>query len=295
MDYTTKKQQLLAELRQYTDLRIEISEDGQDDERVLSVLEAFLEPYRKQADIASFWLAFLRDELSGEEIARGLRRYHLQDETAAVVFLLYFPQGYDDAVTEILIGLSGGNDRILSLDETHLALLRLPRGVLSPEALREMASVMADTLSADAMIPVHISYDACVEELPALPQSFRNAQLAESCGLLFSSADQIHPYHEMGLGKLVSKLSYEDCHEYLADHLGSFRFDTLDAELSTTVHAFFDAGLSIAETARSLFIHRNTLVYRLDKFEKLSGLDLRNFDDAVTAKLAMLMEVYCAK
>lgn len=295
MDYTARKQQLLAELRQYTDLRIEISEDGQDDERVLSVLEAFLEPYRKQADLSSFWLSFLLDELSEQEVMRGMRLYHLRETAAAAVFLLYFPQGYDETVMEILSGLSGGSDRLLNLDETHLLLLRLPRGVLSIENLRETALTMADTLSADAMIPVHISYDSCVEELSALPQSFRNAKLAETCGLLFSSAEHIHPYHELGLGKLVSKLSIDDCREYLADHLGNFRFDTLDAELSATVHAFFDAGLSIAETARNLFIHRNTLVYRLDKFEKLSGLDLRNFDDAVTAKLAMLMEVYCSE
>ena len=292
-DYLTRKRQLLQELRTFTGLDMEIAEDGQqDEEHVLSVLDAFCEPYRTQMDAGSFWLAFLQGALSEEDEEKGLSHHQRTEVGAAVIYLLYFPQGYDETVTEILSGFAGVSDHILEQDEAHVILLRLLRAPLGQDRLQETASEIADTLSADAMIPVYVSYDSCVDDLVKLPQSFQRVTLTESCGLLFSSSERVHAYGRLGLGKLVSKLSHDDCREYLIEHLGEFRFSSLDAELSTTIRMFFEAGLSIAQTARRLYIHRNTLVYRLDKFARQSGLDLRNFDDAVTARLAMLMEAY---
>lgn len=292
-DYSTRKNQLLKELAEHTGLKITVEEDGQQDAaHMLSVLDALCEPYRVQQDNDRFWLSLIRGDLSEKQILNGLARYHMTEDNPCAVYLVYFPQGCDETSAAVLANLSGPGDHVISVDEDHIALLRIFAGAIGLERMNEIALAVADTLIADAMVPVHVSYDACLDKLTDLPESFMHVTTTETCGLLFSGSESVHGYHNLGLGKIVTRLSYDDCSEYINEHLGSFRFASLDSELSTTINAFFETGLSMAKTARRLFIHRNTLVYRLEKFEKLSGLDLRNFDDAVTARLAMLMEMY---
>ncbi len=293
MDYTTRKQQLLDELAKLTGLKITIDEDGQQDAaHTLSVLDALCEPYRKQQDAAKFFLSLIKGDLSENQIISGLERYHTSDESPCAVFLVYFPQGCDETSSAVLSNLSGPLDHVVAVDDEHMALLRIFAQAIGHDRMQEIAASIADTLLAEAMVPVHVSYDACMEKLTEIPGSYQRVTTTEFCGLLFASSEAVHDYHNLGLGKVVVKLSYDDCSEYINEHLGNFRFATLDSELSTTINTFFDTGLSMANTARRLFIHRNTLVYRLEKFEKLSGLDLRDFNDAVTARIAMLMELY---
>ncbi len=292
MNDKTTREELLEELRRYTGLKIEITEDGQQSEdEVLSVLSMFVRPYKNQDDKAGFFRGLLEQTLSGEAEASGRMRYHLSEDTVFALFLMYFPQGYDEAAGEIIKGLSDGGDVIIEWDDAHLILIKEMRSVVSQARLKEKASEIADTLSADAMIPVLLSFDETKQGISRLGEAYRNAVTAEIFGRQFSSTARISFYRELGLGKLVSRLSEEDCREYISEQLGDFRFDSLDDEMSETIRMFFDTGLSIAETARRLFIHRNTLLYRLEKFEKRSGLDLKKFDDAVAARLAMFMEV----
>lgn len=288
-----QKNHLLEELTRRTGLFIVLpKEQDVDEAQIVNILERFLEPYRKSLDLSEFWLSFLRGNLSAEETSKSINRFHLKEATTAVVFLLCFSQGVSAEAETVLGDLFGEGSWILHPDENHLILLRLLRNVVSTEKLREEAKTLVDTLSAEIMVPVSVSFDECVERLSELPDSFKKVEFAENCGRRFSPGSQVHAYHDLGLGKLIGKLTKEDCREYLEDHLGGFRFDAMDQELSITIHIFFEEGLSIARTSRRLYVHRNTLVYRLDKFEKLSGLDLRRFDDAVTARLAMLMETY---
>ena len=284
---------LLKEIEKHTGLRLLIAQDQEaDEERVASVLEGFLEPYKKGLGLNEFWLSFLKDQIPNEELEIHMKSFQLREATTAVVFLLRFPMGTNAHVQAIIQDLKGDDARIIAADEEHYILLKQLSGPVSKEKLREEANVLVDTISAELMIPVYVSYDECVDSLLKLPESFKRVEFAEKCGRWFSPSERVYSYHDLGLGKLIGKLSMEDCREYLSDHLGSFRFDAMDAELSTTIHTFFEEGLSIANTARRLYVHRNTLVYRLDKFEKLSGLDLRRFEDAITARIAMLMEVY---
>ena len=287
---------LLAEIQRATGVSLALAENNTaDDEKIVSVLEDFLSPYRQRTETSDFLLSFLMGEWTDSEARKFFQRIQWEEATTMVVFLLYFPQGYDDTILEIIGSLFGTEDFILKKDESHLILLRRFRSGRTDQKLCEDASVLVDTLSADALIPVIVSFDSCVENLTSLPASFERVCFAERCGRLFYSSEQIHFYHNLGLGKLVSKLSTDDCEEYLADYLGEFRFDSLDPELESTVQAFFEHDLSIADTARALYVHRNTLVYRLDKFQRLSGLDLRDFGDALTARIAMLMEVYISE
>ena len=293
MDTNDKTRRLLDELAKCTGIVFEVApQQKMDPEKLNTALEDLLAPYRKGYDLSDFWLSFLNNTISGEEVEEGWRRFQLKDETEALLYLLYFPHGYGEEVEAILRDLSGEGAWLLEPDDLHLILLKTPRQPYSGERLREEAGTIADTIAAEAMVKVAVSYDEVVKTLSGLPDSLKKAQFAEDCGRSFYPGERVYSYHELGLGKLVGKLSREDCLEYLEDHLGNFRFDSMDRELSVTVQSFFEEGLSIARTSRRLYVHRNTLVYRLDKFEKLSGLDLRRFDDAVVARLAMLMEIY---
>ena len=292
MNARRQTEDLLEEIKRHTGLSFSIDLDNEDEEQAIAVLEQFLEPYRRQGKASEFWTACLKGELPQDDMEKGIRQYHLKETTKALVFLVCFPQGYDETAVTVIRDLSNDDDRILRMDENHIALLQFPVRAVTAKKLYETAAMLADTLLADAMLPVCVSYDGCVERLSALADSYAKAMLAENIGRTFRSSGRVYDYHRLGLGKLISKLTREDCREYLEDHLGNFRFEDLDAEMSSTVHAFFESGLSVANTAKALFIHRNPLMYRLNKLEKLSGLDLRDFDDAVAARIAMLMEAY---
>ena len=105
-------------------------------------------------------------------------------------------------------------------------------------------------------------------------------------------SEQVYGYHRLGLGKLIYSLPKETCEDFLKDHLGGFNLTDLDPETKNTIKVFFDSGLSLAETARSLYVHRNTLVYRIEKLEKQCGLDIRKFDDAIVMKIALMINDY---
>ncbi len=245
-----------------------------------------------QLSQSDFWLALLEGELSKEETEEYIKRFHLKEATPVVVFLLCFPKGFSDEAGAILSDIIGEGHRILESDSLHRILLILPREAVSPERIKEKAHMLSDTLSAEGMLPVLVSYEGCVNSISELSASYNKVKTAEECGRAFSPEKRVFSYHELGIARFIGKLEREECIEYLNDHLGDFRFSSMDSELFATIHAFFEEGLSIANTARRLYVHRNTLVYRLDKFESLCGLDLRRFEDAMTAEIAMIIEAH---
>jgi carbohydrate diacid regulator len=78
------------------------------------------------------------------------------------------------------------------------------------------------------------------------------------------------------------------CEMFIKEIFGERNID-LDDETMVTIQKFFENSLNISETARQLYIHRNTLVYRLERLEKMIGLDIRKFEDAMTFKIAMMV------
>ena len=158
--------------------------------------------------------------------------------------------------------------------------------------MRHIAETIVDTLNTEALIRVRLSYSSVMNTLVDIQKAFQETNLALKVGRLFYSEQNIFPYNELGIGRLIYRLPVSLCENFLSEIFGSPIPKTLDPELMATVNRFFLNNLNIAETARQLHMHRNTLIYRLEQIEKQTGLDLRLFDDAMTFKIAMMVINY---
>mgnify|MGYP000447016119 CR=1 FL=1 len=149
-----------------------------------------------------------------------------------------------------------------------------------------------DTINTEALAHVQIAYSGVIENLAELPGAFRESTLALKVGELFYSEQTVFPYNELGIGRLIYQLPIPLCKMFIREIFDGKSPDDFDEETLTTINKFFENSLNVSETSRQLYIHRNTLVYRLDKLQKSTGLDLRVFEDAITFKIALMVVKY---
>ena len=192
----------------------------------------------------------------------------------------------------VLSSLETGNDTLIKMDPHHVVLIRRSKAVLGESECYEIAASIVDALGTEAMTAARVSFDKTVIEIKQLISSYKHAEVAMHLGVTFKNGKRIHSYHDLGLEKLLYRISMEDAKEYMAENLSNFDFSALDNEMRNTIKALFNNQLNLADTAKELYIHRNTLIYRIDKFQKITGLDLRNFDDAIICKVAMILAEY---
>ena len=147
-------------------------------------------------------------------------------------------------------------------------------------------------LSTEAMTKVRVSYGTIVNDLREVSRSYKEARMALDVGKIFYSEANIIAYNTLGIGRLIYQLPLPLCKMYIKEVFGGKSTDDFDEETLTTINKFFENSLNVSETSRQLYIHRNTLVYRLDKIQKTTGLDLRVFDDAITFKIALMVAKY---
>ena len=293
MEHSNELQNLLDKLELETGIQFTVSSSYLSDADTLQKIKDIFQDYQMNNSRTSFLQQFLTGHMTAEEISKGAHRFHMEESTLRVLFLLAFKQPYDASVLTILSSLFAmGADDIIEIDKTHIVMIRQLKAPISPEETEQMALNMLDTLNTEAMLSVKIAFAGTAERLSQLPLLYQNAFSALEIGNVFYSAESILSYQKLGLGKLIHSLPREACEEYLREKLNDIDLYQLDEETLHTIHTFFDSGLSIAESARQLYIHRNTLVYRLEKIQKLTGLDIRQFDDAVTCKIAMMLSDY---
>lgn len=289
MDYDQQIAKLLDEIKAETGILFSVSDSDFSEEMTLQKLRQLAGNLAKASDRDGFLRQLLLGGLSEEEITRGMHRFHIADDAERVLFLIRFSLHVEDEARSVLSELSTpGKDLIISTDERHVAVITT---VETPGSfdMAKTAEGLSDTLQAEAMSAVWVSYDKPVDSLKDLARSYAHCYTALEIGSLYTRTDSVYSYHELGLGKLVYSLSKEAATEYMEDHFSGFDPSKLDNETLNTVRTFFDNDLSIADTARELYIHRNTLTYRLDKFQKMSGLDIRKFDDAITCRIGLML------
>ncbi|MCR4673765.1 MAG: helix-turn-helix domain-containing protein [Lachnospiraceae bacterium] len=284
--------ELLEKLNRETGLSFSLSKEELENPNITSKLKHVLSSVRGNNDRDFFFQQFLLGQLTSEEISAGRLKFHIEKSVNRVLFLIAFKSPFDEMSLSVLSSLETGNDLLVEMDQHHIVLIRQCRGVLSEEELYKTAASIVDALSTEAMQAVRISYDRMVSEFEQLVSAYKHAEVALHLGVTFKNGKQIHSYHDLGLEKLLYRISMEDAKEYLEENLPAFDFSTLDNEMRSTIKVLFNNQLNIAETAKELFIHRNTLIYRLDKFQKMTGLDLRSFDDAIICKVAMILAEY---
>ena len=178
------------------------------------------------------------------------------------------------------------------MDEKSIILIRRLDEEESYEDLEEAAVGIRDTMNTEAMIDVRVSCGTIVNEIAQVSRSYKEARMALNVGKIFYSQERIHMYRKLGIGRLIYQLPENLCRLFLKEVFTKQQPETFDEETLTTIKMFFGNSLNVSETARQLFVHRNTLVYRLEKLSRSTGLDIRSFDDAVTFKIALMVENY---
>ncbi len=184
------------------------------------------------------------------------------------------------------------NDFVLSVGEGDVVLIRQVSEGAGIKELNKVAAQMEEALRDGAESTVVVGIGTVANHLRELAKSYKEAQIAIEVGKVFDTEKYIINYENLGIGRLIYQLPTTLCEMFLQEVFKKNPIDALDQETLFTIHKFFENNLNVSETARKLFVHRNTLVYRLEKIKKLTGLDLREFDDAITFKVALMVKKY---
>lgn len=183
-------------------------------------------------------------------------------------------------------------DFVLSISETDVALIKQLSDTTESKDLYKVAKQIEDALAEELNVKAVIGIGTIVSHIRDLARAYKEAQVAIDVGKVFDTEKSIINYENLGIGRLIYQLPTTLCEMFLQEVFKKNPIDALDQETLFTINKFFENNLNVSETARKLFVHRNTLVYRLEKIKKLTGLDLREFDDAITFKVALMVKKY---
>ena len=256
-----------------------------------SQLRNLLYVYKERMDKNRFIQNLLLDNLLLVDIYNQAKKMKIPAELKRVVFVIEPKNEGDVLVQETLKGLyaTGTKDFVTAIDEKHIILVKSLQSTDSYPQVEQIAKELVTTLNMEAMVSVRAAYGTIVEELKDVSRSYKEADMALEVGRVFYTEKKILAYNELGIGRLIHQLPASLCEMFLNEVFEDGKADIFEEEELTTVYTFFDNNLNISETARRLYVHRNTLVYRLEKIQKKTGLDVRVFDDALTFKIAMMV------
>ena len=250
--------------------------------------------YKERFDRNNFFQNLLLDNLLLVDIYNRAKKLRVEVTCPRAVFLIETKMEKDGIVTELLKGMfsTQAGDYVTSVDESSVILIKSLEGDASAEALSEVAETIVAMMNAEAMTNATVAYGTVVQELKDVSKSYKEAKMALDVGKIFYAEKSVVPYSALGIGRLIYQLPVNLCKIFIEEIFGDNVPTDLDEETLTTLNKFFENNLNVSETSRQLFVHRNTLVYRIEKIQKSTGLDLRCFDDALTFKIALMVVNY---
>ena len=256
-------------------------------------IQNLLVAYKERFDKDNFIKNLLLDNLLLVDIYNRAKKLHIGIEVRRVVFLIETNRDKDGNELEKIRGLFGGKskDFVTAVDEKNIIVVKELADNEQYEDLRKTAEVILNLFRADGN-SVHISYGTVINELKEVSRSYKEARMALDVGKIFFEEQNIIAYSQLGIGRLIYQLPIPLCKMFIKEIFDGKSPDEFDEEILTTINKFFENSLNVSETSRQLYIHRNTLVYRLDKLQKRTGLDLRVFEDAITFKIALMVVKY---
>ena len=261
---------------------------------VVFQLQSLLTAYQDRSDRDSFIKNLILDNLLLVDIYNWAKKLHIEVSRRRVVYLIETPEGMYYRVLERVrnVFASRSGDFITAVDEKKIILvkeLEINEGFTD---IQRTATVIRGMFPRSDVEQLRIGFGTAVNELREVSRSYKEAGMALEVGRIFYKEREIIPYSTLGIGRLIYQLPMSLCQMFTREVFGETRPDELDEELTTTISKFFECSLNVSETARQLFIHRNTLVYRLDKVYKMTGLDLRTFEGAITFKIGLMVLSY---
>ena len=250
--------------------------------------------YDEKHDRSTFIKNILLDNILPGDIHMRAKELHFESDLPRVVILVRQIGKTELAVVDIIQSLFPDKlyDFVVSLNETDIALVKDVRIGVEAQDLRKLAAAIEETIKSELYVRTVIGIGTVVSSLKDLAASYREAQIAIEVGKVFDTEKSIINFENLGIGRLIYQLPVTMCEMFLSEVFKKSSIDVLDQEMLITIQKFFENSLNVSETSRKLFVHRNTLVYRLEKIKKLTGLDLREFDHAIIFKVAMMVKKY---
>ena len=250
--------------------------------------------YKERFDKDSFIKNLLLDNLLLVDIYNRAKKLHIDADVRRVVMILELQQEKDHSSMESVKSFFGGKskDFITAVDEKSIIIVKELEDGEGYAEMDKLAHAILDTLGLNQNEETHIAYGTIVNELKEVSRSYKEARMALDVGKIFFGEKDVIAYSSLGIGRLIYQLPIPLCKMFIKEIFENKSPDDFDEETLVTIDKFFENSLNVSETSRQLYIHRNTLVYRLDKLQKSTGLDLRVFEDAITFKIALMVVRY---
>ena len=252
--------------------------------------------YEEKHDRGTFVKNIIMDNILPGDIYIRAKELHFATDAPRAVFLVRQQGKGDVSTVDVLSGMftDKTQDFVISINENDIAVVKQLSGTPTAEELEKLAKSIEDTLRNELFIKTVIGIGTVVSHLRELADAYKEAQTAIEVGKVFETDKTILNYESLGIGRLIYQLPTTLCEIFLSEVFEKNSIDALDQETLFTINKFFENNLNVSETSRRLFVHRNTLVYRLEKIKRQTGLDLRRFDHAIVFQVALMVRKYLA-
>ncbi len=250
--------------------------------------------YDEKYDKSSFIKNIILDNILPSDIYIKSKELHFSTDVSRIVYLIKFFGKVDVVPFDMVQNMfpDKSKDYVISVGENDIVLVREVKANYDTREVEKIARTMVDTFSTEFYTRVSIGIGTAVDNIKDLARSYKEAQVALEVGKVFDTEKNIISYENLGIGRLIYQLPTTLCEMFLQEVFKKGSLESLDSETLMTIQCFFENNLNVSETSRKLFVHRNTLVYRLEKIRKLTGLDLREFEHAITFKVALMVKKY---
>ncbi len=250
--------------------------------------------YKERFDKDNFIKNLLLDNLLLVDIYSKTKKLHIDVEARRIVFIVETDHDKDPNALELLRTMFAQkqSDFITAVDEKNIIIVRELKVNETYSDMKKVAKIVVDNFGGEEAGRVHVAYGTIVNDIKEVSKSYKEAKMALDVGKIFFEDKYIVAFSNLGIGRLIFQLPTPLCKMFIKEVFDGKTPDDFDEETLITINKFFENNLNVSETSRQLYIHRNTLVYRLDKLQKGTGLDLRIFEDAITFKIALMVVKY---
>jgi carbohydrate diacid regulator len=257
-------------------------------------LKGLMSAFKERYDKDSFMKNLLLDNLLLVDIYSRAKKLHIASDAQRVVLIVETGQERDRNILEVVQEFIGTTtmDFVTAVDEYNVVVVKDLTDGSRIRDIEKTANAIDAHLRKMGIAGVRIAYGTVVNEIKEVSRSYKEAKMALDVSRIFFEDRTVIAYNELGIGRLIYQLPIPLCKMFIREIFASKSPDDFDEETLTTINKFFENNLNVSETSRKLFVHRNTLVYRLEKIKKLTGLDLREFEDAIVFKVALMVKKY---
>jgi carbohydrate diacid regulator len=260
----------------------------------VSQLQNLIIAYKERFDRNNFFQNLILDNLLLVDIYNRAKKLHIEAVAKRAVFLVETGVEKDGIVTELLKGMfsNQNGDYVTAVDESNIIVIKALEPEDGYEEMLQIANTIVDMMNTEAMLNVRVAIGNAVSELKDVSKSYKEAKMSLDVGKIFYAEKNVVAFTTLGIGRLIYQLPVPLCKIFIQEIFGDEMPEDVDDEMLTTINKFFENNLNVSETSRQLYVHRNTLVYRIEKLQKCTGLDVRTFDDALTFKIALMVVNY---